>query len=427
MEKESRITTYNSVTCPACSLLCDDLNVMSDAAGGSIKMLENGCSRSIKFFEHTLNSIEPRLEGQKTNLDNAISHATKLIKASNHTLISGLAVDVHGMRSILSLADKIGASLDHMNSSAMLRNTLVVQNSGWQVCTLTEVRNRVDLLLVIGTDIVSIYPRFFEKVVWIDEIMFDQDISNREIVYIGGKDLNTDSGMSKNGKKPTVISCENTDLPEVTNAIRALVQGKSVSSEKVGGIAVSDLKQLAERLIASKYSVITWATSTFDFPHAELTVQNITETINFLNRKTRCSGLPLAGNEGDVTANQVSTWISGYPIRNSFIHGYPEYSPYQFNTPELLSNGEADILIWVNTLNPDRLPPSCDIPTIVFGHPDMKFNKEPDLFIPVGVPGIDHTGTMFRCDNVVSLQLKKIRESKLPTLQSVVSSIESSL
>jgi formylmethanofuran dehydrogenase subunit B len=53
----------------------------------------------------------------------------------------------------------------------------------------------------------------------------------------------------------------------------------------------------------------------------------------------------------------------------------------------------------------------------------MKFEQMPDVFIPVGIPGIDHAGTIFRMDNVVSLPLKKQRVSKLPSLSQVIQQI----
>ena len=60
---------------------------------------------------------------------------------------------------------------------------------------------------------------------------------------------------------------------------------------------------------------------------------------------------------------------------------------------------------------------------IVLGHPKSKLSCLPDIFIPVGVPGIDYEGIMFRTDNVVSLPLKKIRDVALPTIDDIVREI----
>ena len=57
----------------------------------------------------------------------------------------------------------------------------------------------------------------------------------------------------------------------------------------------------------------------------------------------------------------------------------------------------------------------------------MQFDVAPDVFIPVGIPGLDHTGTMFRIDGSVVLPLKKIRNTDLPTLSQVIDQIEALL
>jgi formylmethanofuran dehydrogenase subunit B len=49
------------------------------------------------------------------------------------------------------------------------------------------------------------------------------------------------------------------------------------------------------------------------------------------------------------------------------------------------------------------------------------------VFIPVGMPGADHKGIMFRTDNVVSLPLQQLRQSALPTLAEVLGAIEQAL
>ena len=50
----------------------------------------------------------------------------------------------------------------------------------------------------------------------------------------------------------------------------------------------------------------------------------------------------------------------------------------------------------------------------------MTFTKEPDVFIPVGTPGIDHAGHAYRMDNVVAIRLKKLRHSGLPSTDQVM-------
>ncbi|OIQ81429.1 formyltransferase/hydrolase complex Fhc subunit B [mine drainage metagenome] len=423
METFAPTGSMNSVTCPFCGLLCDDLTVEREDAG-KLVVTKNGCQKSITFFGRAPQTPSPRVDGRPVELSVAVARAAEILKAARHPLISGLGTEVQGMRAVMSLADRAGAALDHMNSNGFMRNIQVVQNSGWQITTLTEVRNRVDLLVIVGTDIVSLFPRFFERQVWNGESMFGQDTSAREIVYLGGRNIDTSAGVAPDGRKPDVLPCDLDRLPAVMAALRALVSGKKLVATEIGGINVADLEQLAQRLVAAKYSVLTWAAGTLDFPHAELTVQNLTELIKTLNKTTRSSGLPLGGNEGEMNANQVSAWTSGYPVRTSYARSYPEHDPYHFSTDQLLASGEADALLWISSFNPDRLPPRADLPTVVMGHAHMQLEDEPAVFIPIGTPGADHKGVMFRCDNVVSLPLNQLRESRLPSLGQVLTAIE---
>lgn len=426
MNQFEQAATIESVTCPFCGLLCDDLTVERDTTG-NLGISRNGCQKSVTFFGRTPRQATPRVGGKPADLVNAIASAAEILRRSNAPLIAGLGTEVQGMRAVMSLADKAGAAIDHMNSNGFMRNLHVVQNSGWQTCTLTEVRNRVDLLVVVGTDIVSVFPRFFERLVWNQESMFGQDTASREIVYLGGRDIDTTAGIAPDGRVPDVLSCDLERTPDVIAALRALVNGKKLHASEVAGIVMADLEKLAERLKAARYSVVAWAAGTLNFPHAELAVQNLTELVKTLNKTTRASGLPLGGIEGDMSANQVSAWISGYPVRTSYGSGHPEYDPYHFATDRLLSSGEADALLWISSFNPDRTPPATDMPTVVFGHADMKLEHEPDVFIPVGTPGIDHKGVIFRTDNVVSLPIDQLRSSAQPALSEVLAAIEQAL
>jgi formylmethanofuran dehydrogenase subunit B len=163
------------------------------------------------------------------------------------------------------------------------------------------------------------------------------------------------------------------------------------------------------------------------FDHAEASIQMLNEMIKELNVDTRCNGLPLGGKEGSTSVYNVSSWQSGYPMRTSFNRGFPDYDPYLYDSKVMLANGEADSLVWVSSFNVDRTPPETDVPTIVVGRSGMTFEQEPDVFIPVGVPGIDHAGRTFRGDSSVAVPLRKLRDSGLPSTFDVLSAIEAAV
>ena len=243
---------------------------------------------------------------------------------------------------------------------------------------------------------------------------YDQEASNSDDV----------ESIYPNGKQASIIDAETADLPEIINALNALANDKKLHATQVAGVSVATLNNILEKIKGAQYAVVIWSASSLKFAHAELTVQSITRLIAKLNETSRVAGLPLTAGDGDTSVNHTSTWLSGFATRNRFSNGKPEYDNYQFSSQEQLKN--CDTLLWVNTFSAYK-PPQTDMPTIVIGHPNMQFDVAPDVFIPVGIPGLDHTGTMFRMDSSVVLPLKIVRHSNLPSLSEVIRQIEALL
>jgi formylmethanofuran dehydrogenase subunit B len=411
------------VPSPFCGIGTDDLRIQVD--GVTLKVLENGCAVNTPLFEQPITDTSPRIAGKTVSLSEAVAYAASLLKNTRLPVIGGCATDVNGMRGLLALADRIGAVVDNMNFVGARNNFLALQDSGWMNTTLAEVKNRCDVLLVVGTDLEAFAPRFFERYLWTDA-MFIEDSSQRQVIYLG-KAPSGDTSTSPNGTKAEVFDCATDDLPDVIAVLRALVKGQPIRATSVAGIAVADLQVIADTLKAASYGVVTWAAGALAYSQAELTVQTLSEMIKDLNNSTRCSGLPLAGKEGDQTANQVCGWTTGYPARTRFSRGYPEYDPFLNDSKQLIADGEADTLVWVQAFNVNSTPPATDLPTIVVGRSGMTFSKEPDVFIPVGTPGIDHAGHAYRMDNVVAIRLKKLRDSGLPSTADVLNAIEQAM
>ena len=419
------MTEITEVPSPFCGIGTDDLTIRVD--GVLLKVIENGCAVNTPAFEQPITDISARVAGQEVSLEVAVAKAAELLKDTRLPLIGGCATDVNGMRGLLALADRSGAVIDNMNFTGARNNFLALQDSGWMNTTLAEVKNRCDLLLVVGTDLEAFAPRFFERYVWNKESMFLEDTSEREVIYLG-RAPSGEASTSPNGIKALVFPCAIEDLAEVVAVLRALVKKQPIRATSVAGISVADLQLIADKLKAATYGVVTWAAGALAYSQAELTVQTLSETIKDINdQNTRCSGLPLAGKEGDQTANQVCGWTTGYPARTRFSKGYPEYDPFLNETKSLLANGEVDALVWVQAFNVNAVPPETDLPTIVVGRSGMTFAKEPDVFIPVGTPGIDHAGHAYRMDNVVAIRLKKLRDSGLPSTAQVLNAIEQAL
>ena len=387
-------TLAMTATCPACGLLCDDIDTS--------QLGNKTCAKSVAFFTQKNSEAMPHILGKPATLAEAIAKVAALLSNAKQPLFSGLSTDVTGFRAVFDLAQKTNGTLKHMNAASSQRNLNVLQSTGWQTTTLTEVKNRADVIVCIGTDVVSHNPRFFERNVNVDGMFVSAN--QREIVFIG-ENIQTEDAP----KGAWILGCRADDLPSITAALRALVQGKPLHAPDIGGISLADLTALADKLKQAKYAVLAWIAKDLDFKFSELTIQNITQTVATLNETTRAGGLALGGSDGDTSANYANTWLSGYALNDA--------------------DAAHDAVVFINSFSPGKEIPKTDLPLIVLGNGNLQAAsvQPPDVFIPVATPGLDCGGTLFRVDSSVVLPLKKVRESNLPTLADVVKQIEALL
>ena len=170
---------FENVVNPFCGTLCDDLVVERTEAG--LKVVKNGCGQSIAGFERKLPPASPAVNGKDVALPAAVKEAARLIGKAKLPLFGGLATDVGGMRAAMALAERAGGIVDHALSEAQYRNFKILQTTGWMTTTLTETRNRADLIVIAGSDIHRLHPRFFERIVSPPDSMFDVTAPKRTV------------------------------------------------------------------------------------------------------------------------------------------------------------------------------------------------------------------------------------------------------
>lgn len=415
---------YENVPDPFCGMLSDDLAV--ERTGQSLKVIKNGDAISRAGFERKLPKARPMIKGKPVELSQAVAEAARLIGDAMLPLYGGLATDVEGMRAVLALAERSGGIVDHALSETLYRNLKVMQITGWITSTLTETRNRADLIIIAGSDIPKFNPRFFERIALPPDSMFGVTAKKRAIVFIG-KGLERALGKSSRAGEVITLPCKPEDAGEVVATLRARLRGFRIASGKIAGVPLDEIDALGERSKRAKYGVVAWAPPSLDYPHADLAIDQFVGLVKDLNKTTRFAGLSLGGGEGSVTASAVCAWQSGFPLRVSYTSGAPDYDPYRYDINRILADGEGDVLIWIASFSPNLTPPKTKIPTIVLGTPGLKLAQTPAVFIPVGTPGVDHAGRLLRVDNVVSLPLKDLGRSSLTRAADILAAVEAEI
>lgn len=398
---------HRDVVCPFCGLGCDDLTVASGPEG--LRVTDGACPAVAARFAAPAPAGGPSLNGAPASLDAAIARAAQLVAGARLPLIAGLATDVTGVRAALALADRAGGVVDHLGAQGLMRTLRTLQDAGAFTTTLSEVRARADLLLLVGPDPLPDVPRLLER------------------CFTGAPTLARSPGAA--GRRLERLDPPLAELPAAIASLRALVDGGAPAPGVASGAPLEALRALAAALAEAHYPVVAFAPARLALPHGELVVEALLELVRALNRDGRASGLALGGANGLTGANLVCAWQTGQPLRTAFGPDGPQHDAEHLWAERLLAGGEADALVWVGGLS-DAPPPAAaaasGVPTVwLGGAPDPA--APPAVHIPVGVPGLDHAGQIFRLDGVVALPLRRLRDTTLPSAAEVLGRIRAAL
>ncbi|HMR31142.1 MAG TPA: formylmethanofuran dehydrogenase [Geminicoccaceae bacterium] len=397
--------SHADVVCPFCALLCDDLVVEAD--GARLRVTANGCPRAVAGFGRRVPaSIEPLVDGRPVPLAEAVARAGGILRGARLPLLAGLGTDTAGMRAAVRLAEAVGGVLDHAHGAGLLANLAAMRGGGWVTATLAEARNRPDFVLLVGGDGSAVSSRLHERVLRPPRTLDSAGPPERRIVQLGGRP----------SAWPDIehLDCPSEGLLAVIGALRALLAGRRPPKPD------ARLAALAEALRAARYALIVWAAGAL--PEPEATVAHLAEITKALNARGRAAGLPLSAPDNVIGANQVATWQTGVPLPLGLTAGVPEHEPRRWSMSALLARGAVDALLWVASLG-DLEPPDTAAPTIVLARAGFVPKRPVEVLIPVGTPGLDHAGSLYRSDGVVALPVRGLREPVAPSVAEVLAAI----
>jgi formylmethanofuran dehydrogenase subunit B len=308
-------------------------------------------------------------------LDDRIAEAATLLRASRNAVIAGLATDSAGAEAAVALARQIGASLDHANATATLRDLDAVREAGWLITTPLQARAQADLVVLVGP---GLWPDLAERLSLHTPPTLWPERARRVIALC--PDRKTALGAEVIGGAPDA-------LPTLLATLRALVAGRPVPVRLDG----SALQPIADALAAAHYGVVVWSAAQLD----ALTIAMLCGLIDDLNAKTRFAGLPLPAGDNAAGIAQTAGWATGFPVRIGFGRGAPRHDPWQFNATRLVESGEADVAVWIASLTPLVPPWRRTLPMIALVAPDTRFATPPAVTISVGRPGVDHDAVLY--------------------------------
>lgn len=405
-------------TCPFCVLLCDHLSVQVGPSGRDLELAGGDCARAraaLTGFGGEPSDAAPHVDGRACSLDEAVAAAARVLASSRQPLFGGLGTDVAGARALYRLACATGAICDAAQGGALMHGLNAQQDRGGFTATLTEVRSRADLIVLLGGLPLEQAPNLFDRLG-----LGDESVAQRHVVVVG-ESFGDAAGLASLAARPRVVVellPLHGDLFGTAALLAALVEQRPLRG------APPQLVALADRLRAARYAVIVGATGRLP-EHGALVVEAVSRIVGSLNATTRAAALWLGGGNGAGTVNQVFAWLSGLPLRSRAGPAGLEHEPACFDATRLLADDAVDALLWISSFDAASLPPPTRLPLIVLGHPALvsSARRAGSVFIPVSTPGIGSAGHLFRTDGVVLLPLFPVYADTLPTVADVAGRI----
>lgn len=452
--------SIKSVTCPVCGCLCDDIELT--VKDGRVISVKNGCALSnAKFLgfaeEHRFRKPLIRKNGKlvETSLQEAVHKSAEILANANYPVLYGWSsTSCEAQRIGVELAEEIGGVLDNTSTVCHGPSILGIQEVGLPTCTLGQIRHRADLIIYWGCDPWSAHPRHLERYTSFTEGRFEnsewkaylqklkaaagqkkfESARRREFVKFQPH-VHTQSCvisgipqiLSKEGRKLVVIDVRKTMTAqmadyfiqvepnkdyELMQALRALVNDQELDVDKVAGVPVEYLKEVADALVNCEFGVIFFGMGLTQSEGKSRNIEVAIQLVRDLNARTKFVIMPMRGHFNVAGANIVLAWQSGYPYAVDFSLGYPRYNPGETSVVDILARKESDAALVVASDPAANFPKEAvehlvKNPLIVID-PHMNATAMlADILFPSAFVGIEVEGTAYRMDRV-PLPLKKI-------------------
>jgi len=452
-----------SVTCPVCGSLCDDIELTIE--NNEVVKCKNGCAMCESKFlgykcEHRIKTPLIRKNGElvPVSMDEAVNKAADILANANYPIMYGWSsTSCEAQRVGMELAEEIGGIVDNTAVVCHGPSILGIQEVGIPTCTLGQIRHRADLIIYWGCDPWSAHPRHlerytsftegrFEKSEWksyLQKVKASAGRKKIESVRRGGfvkfsprvqtpqacSVTGPPQTLSKPGRKLIVIDVRKTMTAEMADyfiqvepnkdyelmqALRALVRDQELDVEKVAGVPVEYLEEVADALVSCEFGIIFFGMGLTQTAGKFRNIEVAISLVRDLNRRTKFAIMPMRGHFNVTGADVVSAWQSGYPYSVDYSLGYPRYNPGETTCTDVLLRGESDAMLVIaadpGSNFPKRAVQNMVKKPLIVIDPHMNATAMlGDVVIPSAFVGIEVEGTAYRMDHV-PLPLKKVVE-----------------
>jgi len=405
------------VPCPFCGTLCDDIivKVEDNEIIGTINACRIGHS---KFMDHksatryTKPLIRKNGSLVEVDMDEAIDKTAEILANSKRPLLFGWSsTECEAMGIGVNLAEELKGVIDNTATVCHGPSLLAVQDTGYPVSTLGEVKNRADVVIYWGCNPFHAHPRHIGRHVFSRGFFRNRGRSDRTVIVV-------DPRKSDTAKLADIhLQVDSGRDYELLDALRSVMNGHEIPYETVAGIPRDTIYQAVDILGKAQFGILFFGMGITMTAGKNRNIDAGICTIQELNQFAKYTLIPMRGHYNVNGFNQVCTWQTGYPFCVDFATGYPRYNPGESGSNDLLQNKEADSMMVVGSDPGAHFPQKAlermaEIPVIAIEPHRTPTTELADIIIPPAFVGVETEGTAYRMDSI-PIRMKKLVETDL--------------
>ena len=415
---EPPITDYDEIvencTCAFCGCNCDDLDYL--VKDGHVVAVRHACrlgaSKIMEDMDQRL--MVPMVRNEEGELeevdwDTALDKAAELIAGAVRPIFYGWSeTSIETMKQGIALGEMVGAVLDNQATICHGPSLQAVQNVGYPVMTLGEVKNRADMCVYTGSNPQNSHPRHLSRYTTFPRGYFrPRGRYDRTLVTM-------DPRYSDTAKMSDIwVGFEENGDYEFYNAIRAVLKGKKLHSDIISGIPKEDIYELVEAMKNAQFGALFFGLGLTHTLSKQRNIDIAIQMVADLNKYSKWVLMPMRGHFNVNGFNIFMAYEMGFPYGVDFARGYPRYMNGETNSIDLLTRKECDVFM-VIAADPGAHYPGgavkhlAEIPLIQIDIHWGPSTEIADVVLPGSFVGVEVGGTSYRMDGVPIFMKKAI-------------------
>lgn len=280
--------------------------------------------------------MSARVGGREVSLEEAIAAGAALLTRARHPLVYGLVGStLEAQREAVRLARRLSAALDSAASPAHADSLAAFQSKGALSTTLGELRRRADVVVFWGIDPDTIEPGFVAR--------FSPPRPGRVRVAVDVGDARGPAGVEERLVLPARREIEG------LLALRTLLRGRRLDPAATGplGLPLDGIRSLARRLAGCAYGVLVSDGDPVPARRDPLRAPLLGALPRDARARARLRTLLVRRDRNSVGAENVCTWLAGFPGSLRFVGGEARFDPLHASAEALLAARAVDAALVV--------------------------------------------------------------------------------